>query len=421
MAKAIDENGLKYLYRHIKNHIDNISTTLSSAIDAKANKNSPSLTGTPTSPTAQDGTNTTQIATTEFVTTAVHNLEQSVASLNTVVDTIYPIGSIYMSSNSTSPSTLFPGTYWKRLKDQMLMGAGDVYTAGDTGGAASRSYTPAGTVDNHTLTASEMPSHTHTFTGSAVTSGIESQGHTHSVGAHAHGLNSHKHSVGAHAHGLNSHTHSVGAHAHGLNSHTHTGPSHTHTGPSHTHTGPSHNHLVRMSASSNPLSIKAGSGSYAQQTQVMKAGSTEITQASTIGGASGIAYLLTTDSGTGATGASGTGNTGAGGTGATGAASGNTANSTAFNSGAASGNTANSSAFDTGAASGSTADSTAFNSGGISADHTHSVTAAGTNSNTGGDGSHNHGFTGTAATIDTLPPYLVVYMWTRVATANEAA
>lgn len=31
--------------------------------------------------------------------------------------------------------------------------------------------------------------------------------HTHSVGAHSHGLNSHKHSVGAHAHGLNSHTH----------------------------------------------------------------------------------------------------------------------------------------------------------------------------------------------------------------------
>ena len=36
-------------------------------VDAKAPINSPSLTGTPTAPTAASGTNTTQIATTAFV------------------------------------------------------------------------------------------------------------------------------------------------------------------------------------------------------------------------------------------------------------------------------------------------------------------------------------------------------------------
>lgn len=85
-----------------------------------------------------------------------------------VVDLIYPVGSIYMSVASTSPATLFDGTTWEQLKDKFLLGAGDTYTAGDTGGNAS-----------HTLTTSEMPSHNHTFTGSAVDTGNQSAGHTH--------------------------------------------------------------------------------------------------------------------------------------------------------------------------------------------------------------------------------------------------
>ena len=61
----------------------------------------------------------------------------------------YPVGSIYMSVNSTSPATLFGGT-WVQLKDTFLLSAGDTYTAGDTGGEAT-----------HSLTTDEMPSHNH--------------------------------------------------------------------------------------------------------------------------------------------------------------------------------------------------------------------------------------------------------------------
>jgi len=46
-------------------------TDLNSALNLKANTASPALTGVPTAPTASAGTNTTQIATTAFVTTAV--------------------------------------------------------------------------------------------------------------------------------------------------------------------------------------------------------------------------------------------------------------------------------------------------------------------------------------------------------------
>lgn len=61
----------------------------------------------------------------------------------------YPVGSIYMSINSTSPATLFGGT-WERIQGRFLLGASSTYSAGSTGGEAS-----------HTLTTSEMPSHYH--------------------------------------------------------------------------------------------------------------------------------------------------------------------------------------------------------------------------------------------------------------------
>lgn len=69
--------------------------------------------------------------------------------LTGIADFIYPVGSIYMSVNNTSPATLFGGT-WEQLKDRFLLGAGDTYTAGATDGEAT-----------HTLSIEEMPDHWH--------------------------------------------------------------------------------------------------------------------------------------------------------------------------------------------------------------------------------------------------------------------
>ena len=73
------------------------------------------------------------------------------------IDIIYPVGSIYMSVNSTNPQSLFGGT-WEQLKDRFLLAAGTTYAGGTTGGEAT-----------HTLTVNEMPSHSH-----KVSSGYES-------------------------------------------------------------------------------------------------------------------------------------------------------------------------------------------------------------------------------------------------------
>ena len=54
-----------------------------------------------------------------------------------------------MSVNSTSPATLFGGT-WTRLVDRVLSGAGNAYAVNATGGETT-----------HRLTVNEMPGHVH--------------------------------------------------------------------------------------------------------------------------------------------------------------------------------------------------------------------------------------------------------------------
>ena len=62
-----------------------VSTAAQTALDLKAPLASPALTGTPTAPTASAGTSSTQVATTEFVGTAVANLVGTAAeALNTL-------------------------------------------------------------------------------------------------------------------------------------------------------------------------------------------------------------------------------------------------------------------------------------------------------------------------------------------------
>lgn len=55
------------------NYLDGVTSAIQSQLNAKAALASPTLTGTPKAPTASAGTNTTQIATTAFVTTAISN------------------------------------------------------------------------------------------------------------------------------------------------------------------------------------------------------------------------------------------------------------------------------------------------------------------------------------------------------------
>ena len=104
---------------------------------------------------------------TYFVERADENL-----AISTIADLVYPIGSIYMSVESTSPATLFGGV-WDKLENRFLLGASNTYPNKSTGGSAQ-----------HTLTVNEMPSHTHTQAS-----------HNHSQKSHTHTQASHRHSM----------------------------------------------------------------------------------------------------------------------------------------------------------------------------------------------------------------------------------
>lgn len=71
---------------------------------------------------------------------------------------VYPVGSIYMSTEPTSPASLFGGS-WTQLEGRFLLGAG---TGKDENNLV---YTFAAGTQNgeyqHKLTIDEIPSHTH--------------------------------------------------------------------------------------------------------------------------------------------------------------------------------------------------------------------------------------------------------------------
>lgn len=130
--------------------IAGINITSSNVVNIYGNIASPTLTGTPTTPTAASGTNTTQVASTAFVQTAVRAL--------------YPVGSIYINAtNATNPGTLLGFGTW------VAFGAGRVPVGFDSGNALfDTAEETGGSADAITV------SHTHTATTT-----ITDPGHTH--------------------------------------------------------------------------------------------------------------------------------------------------------------------------------------------------------------------------------------------------
>ena len=58
----------------------------------------------------------------------------------TLLDAVYPVGAVYQSWSSTSPATLFGGT-WTRINVFFLRSCETGEEAGETGGAVSKIFT----------------------------------------------------------------------------------------------------------------------------------------------------------------------------------------------------------------------------------------------------------------------------------------
>lgn len=51
-----------------------------------------------------------------------------------VLKLVYPVGSVYISASTISPSELFGFGEWEQIKDVFLLSAGDNYNVGELGG-----------------------------------------------------------------------------------------------------------------------------------------------------------------------------------------------------------------------------------------------------------------------------------------------
>jgi microcystin-dependent protein len=130
--------------------LDTEFTAIAAAIASKSDSNSPTFTGTPLAPTANAGTNNTQIATTAFATAAAA--------------AAFPVGGIIMWSGSIAsiPSgwALCNGSNGTPdLRNRFVVGAGSTYAVDATGGSADA------IVVSHTHTATSTvtdPGHVHT-------------------------------------------------------------------------------------------------------------------------------------------------------------------------------------------------------------------------------------------------------------------
>lgn len=81
------------------------------------------------------------------------------------LDKIWPIGSVYISVNSTDPSSLFGGK-WEQLKGRFLIGTGTVDSnTTDYWGTIKNNFNmplgEKGGEDYHKLSLAESPSHNH--------------------------------------------------------------------------------------------------------------------------------------------------------------------------------------------------------------------------------------------------------------------
>lgn len=154
-----------------------------------------------------------------------------------LTDIIYPVGSIYMTTSSANPGTVFGGT-WAKIQDRFLLGSGSSRAAGETGGSST-----------YSLTVSNMPSHNHGFSLTAA-----------SNGSHTHSLSGSTSSAGAHTHtrGTMNITGSVGSEVLFAGGNTHSAPASGALSLS-TYPGATHIQSSNLGGSGQKLTLNAAS------------------------------------------------------------------------------------------------------------------------------------------------------------------
>lgn len=163
--------------------IDAEFNSIATAVATKADTNSPTFTGTPLAPTASAGTNTQQLATTAFVTSALNTaLPSGVILIWSGASSAIPTGWYLCNGTNGTPD----------LRDRFVVGAGSTYDVGNTGGSKDAVVV----AHTHTGTTDTSGAHNHTYSRPTAQDGSTDQNgsygttlgtyNTSTAGAHTH-------------------------------------------------------------------------------------------------------------------------------------------------------------------------------------------------------------------------------------------
>jgi hypothetical protein len=140
--------------------IDTELNNIASAINSKADSNNPTFTGTPSAPTATSSNNTTQIATTAFVQSAI------TAAVTATLSAVYPVGSIYTNAtNNTNPATLLGFGTWSAFgAGRMMVGFNSSDPLFDSAEETGGNKNAIVVSHTHVATTNTIGAHSHTVT-----------------------------------------------------------------------------------------------------------------------------------------------------------------------------------------------------------------------------------------------------------------
>jgi len=109
--------------------------------------------------------------------TTLQNIDMTTLK-QVILDSTYPVGSIYITTDDKNPSETLGGTWEKYSKGRTLIGDGEDESGDDNGEKVSFTAGNKGGEYNHKLTIAEMPSHQHQlpFTANPINEGVQATG-----------------------------------------------------------------------------------------------------------------------------------------------------------------------------------------------------------------------------------------------------
>jgi hypothetical protein len=130
---------------------------------------SPRMTGTPTATTASEGTNTTQVATTAYVTTAIGNADAFPQGTSMLFQqTSAPTGWTKQTTHNDKALRIISGTVGTggSVAFSTALGAGATVAGGSVSGnpTSNLAVSVSGNISDTTLSINQIPSHTHVYT-----------------------------------------------------------------------------------------------------------------------------------------------------------------------------------------------------------------------------------------------------------------